>query len=86
MLTSYLNDSAELVRRIPDRTSFRDCQRHRFLQIDVLARGHRIDCHLRVPVVRRADEHRIDVIAREQFAIVQKYARILQFRRVFRTF
>ena len=50
---------------------------HRLFQVDVLAGIHGIDGRLHVPVVRGGDEHRIDVFARENFAVVAGGEQIL---------
>ena len=45
-------------------------QGHRLLQVDVLAGLAGVDRLQRVPVRRRGDDHRVDVLLREQLAVV----------------
>ena len=52
------------------RAALGDRQRRGLLQVDVLARLDGRDRRQRVPVVRRADHDRVDVLAREQVAVV----------------
>ena len=50
--------------------------RDRLLQVDVLAGLARPHRHERVPVVRRRDGHRVDVVAGQQFAVVDDRHRV----------
>ena len=47
--------------------------RRRFLDVDVLAGGNRIDGLLAVPVIRRADQYRVDVLAFEDAPVVPNH-------------
>ncbi len=44
------------------RRSFFDRVRHRLFQVHIFARRQCLHCHLHVPVIRRRDEHRINVL------------------------
>ena len=58
-----LGDLAELLPLV-------DRQGQRLLAVDVLARLHGVDADLGVPVVGRADDHGVDVLAVEELAVV----------------
>ena len=45
---------------------------HRLFDVDILAGGQRFGGDPGVPVVRRCDDHRIDVLAREHLAVVAR--------------
>ena len=51
-------------------------QRQRLLDVDVLAGVGRVDGDLRVPVIGRGDQHRIEVLLLEQLAVVAVAARV----------
>src|SRR5690606_28198553 len=57
-----------------------DGQRHWLFAIDVLAGSQGVDSDLRVPVIRGADGHHVDVLAIEDVTIifVRRAARILR--------
>ena len=46
-----------------------DGLRHRLLEVDVLAGAHRVNRHLRMPVVRGCHDHRVDVVAGQQVLV-----------------
>ena len=50
---------------------------HRLLAVDVLARLQRVDRDLRVPVVRGRHDHRVDVLAGEDLAVVARRLEVL---------
>ena len=50
--------------------------RQRLLDVDILARRARVDRHRHVPVVGRADEHRVDVLAIQQRPVVFRRERL----------
>ena len=56
--------------RIFDRQTFAQVQRHRFLQIDVLAGPRGVDRHQRVPVRGRGNDHRVDIPVIQHLPIV----------------
>ena len=70
MLASHLQHALVLRRRFGHLARLFDRVRHRLLQVDVLARGHGVDRHLRVPVVRRGDEHAVHIRPGEQFPVI----------------
>ncbi len=63
LLRADLHDALMLVLRIDDRFSFGQIVRQRFFDVHVLARGAGVDRHGHVPVIRRGDEHGVDVLA-----------------------
>src|SRR4029077_13106529 len=45
---------------------------HRLLTVDVLAGYHGIDGNLLVPVIGRADDHRVHIFSRQDFLVVAR--------------
>src|SRR5262249_49931174 len=70
LLTADLEDAPGAVHGIAERAALADRERGRLLQIDVLARLHRVDSNDRVPVIGGADDHCVDVGTWEQLAII----------------
>src|SRR5207245_8037236 len=56
-----------------------DGVRHRLLDIDVLARLQGVDRDLRVPMVRRGDEDRINIVSVDDLAIVEVAVALARF-------
>src|SRR5262249_6265522 len=71
-LAADLQDAPGLLHRGDDAEAFVDLLDHGLLDVDVLARFHRIGGDARVPVIRRADDHRLDVRPCEHLAIVAR--------------
>jgi hypothetical protein len=72
VLAADLQDAAALPRGVDDAQTLLELLHHRLLDVDVLARFHRVDRHLRMPVIRRGDDDRIDVRTRENLAVVAR--------------
>ena len=45
-------------------------QGHRLLEVDIFARGNRIDRMLGVPVLRAGDQHAVDIVPRQKIRVV----------------
>ena len=69
-LAAYLHDAVVLFRRARHGEAFLDRVRHGLFAIDVLAGGAGVFHDLRVPVVRRGDDHEVHVLAVENGAVV----------------
>ena len=67
-----------LVLGLDDRAPFAQVMRQRLLDVHVLARLARVDGDRHVPVIRRADEHGVDVLAVEDswYRLVAKRLRV----------
>ena len=52
-----------------------DRVRDRFLDVDVLPRGDGVERHLLVPVIGRPDQHRVDLAAVEDAAVLGRLER-----------
>jgi hypothetical protein len=70
LLGADLHDAARLLGDPAERLALVDRQRQRLLAVDVLARLHGVDADLGVPVVGRADDDGVDVLAVEELAVV----------------
>src|SRR5205807_181974 len=70
LLAADLKDHAGLLLHAGDRLPLVYRQRQRLLAVNVLTGAHGGDCDKGVPVVRRADDYRVDVLAGQQFAEV----------------
>ena len=70
LLASDLENPAGAVHRVAQGATLGDRQRRRLLQVDVLPRLHGVNGDQRVPVIGRADDDRVDVLVRQQLAIV----------------
>ena len=60
--------------------SFVDGMRHRLLAVDVLTLIHSVQRDARVPMIGRGDNHRVDVVEGQHFAIVEITFDAMQFR------
>ena len=69
-LRAHLDDALRAPHRFDDSKALVDLVRQRLLDVDVLARFHRVDDHAGVPVVRRGDDHGVDRFVVEQLAVV----------------
>ena len=76
LLRADLDDLFALLIGVEHRVEPHDRVGRRLLDIDVLARRDRIDGLLRVPVVGRRDEDRIDVLAVEDAAMVADHVEL----------
>ena len=72
VLAADLENPAGLPRRLDDAGPFVERLHDRLLDVDVLGCLHRVDRHLRVPVIRRRDNHRIDVGPRQHLPVVAR--------------
>src|SRR6185295_7828639 len=63
-----LHHSVVFARSLHHLAAFLDCERDRLLDIDVLARLACPDCLQRVPVIRRSNRDRVDILAIEQLS------------------
>ena len=72
LLAAALEDALVLLDRVAHGPALGDGQRQRLLAIDVLAGLRRQDDGHGVPVVRRADQDGVDVLAIEQFAEIDE--------------
>ena len=70
LLASHLKDAAIPADRIAQDTPFFDGQAERLLQKDILARLGRGDGRQHVPVVRRGNTHRIDILLGDQVSVI----------------
>ena len=70
LLGADLHDAARLLGDPAEHLALVDRQRQRLLAVDVLARLHGVDADLGVPVVGRADDDGVDVLAVEELAVV----------------
>ena len=69
-LHAHLELPSQPARRVPHLDRLLDGEGHWLLAVDVFARLHRVDRDLRVPVVRRGDDHGIDVLPLEELPVV----------------
>ena len=67
-----LQHLAESVHGVAQLDRLLDGVRHRLLDVHVLARGHGVDGDLRVPMVRRGDQHGVDVVAIQEVPIIER--------------
>ncbi len=70
LLGADLDDPAGLLGDLAELLALVDGQRQRLLAVDVLARPHGVDADLGVPVVGRADDDGVDILAIEELAVV----------------
>jgi hypothetical protein len=70
LLHAALQNLLARTNRASQRSAFFDCVGDRLFQINVFARREGIDCHSNVPVIRRRDDHRVNVL-REDLSIIQ---------------
>jgi len=70
LLGAGRHDPAGLLHARQQLVSFRQVVGHRFLDIDVFAGRHRLQCHRRVPVVGGGDQHGVDVAAVQEPAVI----------------
>src|SRR6185369_11509888 len=70
LLRTDLQHALLRVHDVTDEAALGDGHTERLLNVDVLARQSGFDNRLRVPVIRRADHHRVNVFAREDFAVI----------------
>src|SRR6185503_9322637 len=75
-LTANLQDTIRRLRRLDHLRPIFVLMDHRLFAIDILARLHRINGSLLVPVVRRADDDGIDVLARKNLVVVASGKRV----------
>ena len=66
----HLHDPPRGLHSLADLLALVDRERERLLAVDVFARLDGVDEHLRVPVVRRADEHDVDPLVVEDAAVI----------------
>jgi hypothetical protein len=77
LLSSDLHDTPSLLDGLAELFALVDGQRQGFLTVDVFARIDRIDYDFRVPVVRCANGHDIDVPTIQQLTIVSVYCTLI---------
>src|SRR5262249_27472703 len=65
-----LPDDPALLDRSDDGLLFCNCPRKRFFSVYVLAAARGFAGHQLMPLIRDGDHHRVDVVARKQFAVV----------------
>ena len=70
LLRAHLDDAIVAAGGVDHDAALADGQRERFFDVDVLARLARHDRRQRVPVIGRADDYRVDVLAIEHPAKV----------------
>ena len=70
LLRAHLDDAIVAARGVDHDAALADGERERLFDVDVLARLARHDRRQRVPVIGRADDHRVDVLAIEDAAEV----------------
>ena len=73
LLSSHLHDSLVLVLRGDHGLSFAEGMRERLLHIDVFSLGAGGNGHRHMPVVRRSDEHGVDIRPCEQTTIIRVF-------------
>src|ERR1035441_659415 len=71
-LAANLEDSPGALRGFDQPVAVLPLLHHRLLHVDVLARLHRLGGDARMQVIRRGDDHGVDVLAREHLAIVAR--------------
>ena len=69
-LHATLEDAARALHRLADLLGLPPVERHRLLAVDVLARLEGGHADLRVPMVGRGDQHRIDLGPRQDILVV----------------
>src|SRR6185436_11943848 len=74
LLAADLQDASRALHRVAQDHALGVRHGERLLQIDVLAGVDRGKGELGMPVIRRADDHRVDVLAPEQLAVVAEGA------------
>ena len=70
LLRADLNDALMLVLRFDDGVPFRKIMRERLLDVDVFPGGTGINRDRDMPMIRRADQNRIDVTPFQQCVII----------------
>ncbi len=75
LLRADLHDALVLVLGLDDRRALGQIVRQRLLDVDVLAGRAGVDGHRHVPVVGRADQHGVDVLAVEQLVVAPWWRR-----------
>ena len=75
LLRAHLDDAVVAAGRVDHHPPFADGERERLFDVDVLARLAGQHGRDRVPVIRRADDHRVDVLAIEDAAEVARRER-----------
>ena len=78
LLRPHLHDAPASPDNAANGLAIRHGQGHRLLHVDVLPRPDGVHDHLGVPMVRRPDGHRIDIVARQRLAIVPVHLRPLR--------
>ena len=76
LLRADLDDLLALLVGVEHRVDARNVVRGGLLDVDVLARRQRVDHLLRVPVIRRGDQDRIDVLAIEDPAVIADHVEL----------
>ncbi len=70
LLRTDLDDARMLVLGVDDRRSFGEIMRQRLLDVDILAGGAGVHGHGHMPMIGRADEYGLNVLAIEHFLVV----------------
>ena len=70
LLRADLDDAVRLAGRVAHPDGGFDRVRDRLFAVDILAGRDRVDGHLAVPVIGRADEHRVDVVSVEDAPVL----------------
>ena len=83
LLGPNLADPLVLPCRLDHLAAFGDGEAHRFLAVNVLARLAGVDERQRMPMVRRGDDHRVDLFQVEHLAVVGEGVGNLQLRGTF---
>ena len=71
-LAAHLEDAAGALLGLDHLRALVQLLHHGLLAVDVLAGVHGVDGDLRVPVVGGADDHGVDVLARQHFAVIAR--------------
>ncbi len=65
-----LEHDPALLQRVAHQLGLGQRPRESLLAVDVFARFHGVEHHLAMPMIRRGDDHRIDVRVGQQFAVI----------------
>ena len=78
-LRSDLQHAPGLLHGRDQHVSFLDGVAHRLFQIHVLAVIHRLQRNVRVPVIRRRDDHRVDILTVDNLVVIEITVALVMF-------
>ena len=78
-MRTHLQHPLRFAHRLNQLPDFVQRVAHRFLEVHVLAGIHGFEGHLGVPVVRSGDNHRVHVLAGDDFPVIQGPVALVEF-------